>query len=131
MLQPLDPLAQPPAGLPGFTAPSAAAGPETAKAPPSGQPGQAPLALDDTADALPDGIARFAEAISKRAALLMLAQKQLEQEQEARLAKMRSDFNAAQEERSEMMREANALRDMALEQMKKDDEVLKKWIATI
>jgi hypothetical protein len=112
-----------PAATPGD--PPGSPGPlETAGSPPAPR-------LDDTSDGLPDGVATFAERISRRAALLMLAQKQLEQEQEARLAKMRSDFNAAQEERSEMMREANALRDMAMEQMKKDDELLKKWIATI
>jgi hypothetical protein len=87
--------------------------------------------LDDTADGLPDGVASFAEAISRRAGFLLLAQKQLEQEQDLRLAKMRSEFDGAQAERSELMREANALRDMAMEQMKKDDEILKKWIAMI
>ena len=87
--------------------------------------------LDDTAESVPDGVASLAEAISKRAAVLLLAQKRLEQEQGARLAKMHSEFNAAQEERSELMREANTLRDMAMEQMKKDDEILKKWISLI
>jgi hypothetical protein len=115
--------------LPPLQRPAAALPP--GPAPPSGAAAPPAPPLDDTADGLPDSIGTFAEAISRRAALLLLAQKQLEQEQEARLAKMRSDFNAAQEERSEMMREANALRDMAMEQMKKDDEILKKWISAI
>ncbi len=91
----------------------------------------ASLPLDDTAESVPDGVASLAEEISKRAAVLLLAQKRLEQEQGARLAKMHGDFNAAQEERSELMREADTLRDMAMEQMKKDDEILKKWISLI
>ena len=45
--------------------------------------------------------------------------------------RMKADFNASQEERSEQMREMNALRDMAVEQAKKDDEILKKYIAMI
>ena len=44
---------------------------------------------------------------------------------------MKADFNEAQEERSEMLREMNALRDMAVEQAKKDDEILKKYVAMI
>jgi len=45
--------------------------------------------------------------------------------------RMKADFNAAQEQRSEALREMNALRDMAVEQSKKDDEILKKYIAMI
>jgi len=87
--------------------------------------------LDDTAESVPDGVASLAAEISKRAAVLLLAQKRLEQEQGARLAKVHSEFNAGQEERSELLREADTLRDMAMEQMKKDDEILKKWISLI
>jgi small-conductance mechanosensitive channel len=112
--------------------------PGTARAPSQGTPAKtgdtqdaADLPLDDTAESVPDGVASLAEEISKRAAILLLAQKRLEQEQGARLAKMHSEFNAAQEERSELMREADTLRDMAMEQMKKDDEILKKWISLI
>ncbi|MGP6156550.1 MAG: hypothetical protein ACLPYS_03315 [Vulcanimicrobiaceae bacterium] len=115
------------ASVPGAASPAAVDNPN-ALAPAAAAPRPR---LDDTADALPDGLATFADRISQRAALLLLAQKQLEEEQEARLAKMRSDFNAAQEDRSELLREANTLRDMAMEQMKKDDEILKKWIAMI
>jgi hypothetical protein len=35
------------------------------------------------------------------------------------------------DERAELMREANALRDMMLAQLKADDEALKKYIAMI
>ena len=79
-------------------------------------------ALDDT-DAYPDSL-RSAPA----AVLAAQSQQQLLQ---LRLDRMKADFNAAQEERSELLRESNALRDMALEQAKKDDEVLKKYIAMI
>ncbi len=44
---------------------------------------------------------------------------------------MRVEFDETQAERAELLREANVLRDMALEQQKRDDEILKKWIALI
>jgi hypothetical protein len=87
-------------------------------------------ALDDTAESVPDSAATLAEAFSKRAAAVLAAQSQ-QQLLQLRLDRMKADFNAAQEERSELLRESNALRDMALEQAKKDDEVLKKYIAMI
>lgn len=40
-------------------------------------------------------------------------------------------FNDRLEERAELLREANALRDMMLAQLKADDDVLKKYIAMI
>ena len=61
----------------------------------------------------------------------MLAQQAHQQELQFKLDRMKADFNQAQEARSEMLREMNALRDMAIEQAKKDDEVLKKYIAMI
>ena len=41
------------------------------------------------------------------------------------------DFDDAMAERAELLREANILRDMMLEQLKNDDEALKKYIAMI
>jgi hypothetical protein len=87
--------------------------------------------LDVTADAPADAAATLAERVARRAELLLAAEQSHEQERQLRLDRMRADFNAAQEERSENLREMNALRDMALAQAKKDDEVLKKYIAMI
>jgi len=97
------------------------AGPAVAASPP----------LDDTAESVPDTAATLAEDIARRAEIIMLAHQSLQQDQQAKLDRMRADFNATQEERSEMLREMNALRDMAMEQSKKDDEILKKFIAMI
>jgi ATP-dependent Clp protease ATP-binding subunit ClpA len=110
--------------------------------PPGAAPGGLPLrdalppadarrVLDDTAESLPDTAATLADEFSKRTAFALLAQQSHMQELQLRLDRMKADFNEAQEERSELLRESNALRDMALEQAKKDDEVLKKYIAMI
>ena len=48
----------------------------------------------------------------------------------ARLARQ-AQFDAAMDERAELEREANVLRDMMLAQLKADDEALKKYIAMI
>jgi hypothetical protein len=42
-----------------------------------------------------------------------------------------AQFDQDMEERAELMREADALRDMMLAQLKADDEALKKYIAMI
>jgi hypothetical protein len=42
-----------------------------------------------------------------------------------------AEFDEQMEERAELMREANALRDIMLAQLKADDEALKKYIAMI
>ena len=103
------------------------------QAAPAAGPGNAPElpALDDTADVAQDSVASYAEAVSRRTELLMLAAQSRQQDQQMRLDRMRANFNEAQERRTERLREMNALRDMAIEQAKKDDEVLKKYIAMI
>jgi hypothetical protein len=88
-------------------------------------------ALDDTADLAPDTAISLTEALSRRAALFLVAQQTQQYKLQARLDRIKATFNASQEEHAEMLREMNALRDMALEQSKKDDEVLKKYIAQI
>ncbi len=88
-------------------------------------------ALDVTAESVPDTVATLAEAFGRRAEVVMLVQQSRQQEMQARLDAMKAAFNAATERRSEQMRELNVLRDMALDQAKKDDEVLKKYIALI
>ncbi len=98
-------------------------------APPAASNAAAPL--DVTAETMPDTATTLAAEFSKRAELLMLAQQSQQQALQARLDRMKADFNAAQEQRSEALREMNALRDMAVEQEKKDDEILKTFIAMI
>jgi len=51
-------------------------------------------------------------------------------EQEA-VAKQHQAFDFAMAERSELVREADVMRDMMLEQLKNDEEALKKYIAMI
>lgn len=47
------------------------------------------------------------------------------------VAAQQAGFDRAMEERAELEREANVLRDMMLAQLKADDEALKKYIAMI
>lgn len=89
------------------------------------------IPFDDTAESTPDTAATLAVALARRAELIMLAHQSLEQSEQLKLDRMRASFNATQEERAESLREMNALRDMAMEQSKKDDEILKKYIAMI
>ncbi len=91
----------------------------------------APAPLDDTAESTPDVAATLADEFSRRAEMLLLVEQSATAQAQLRLDRMRNDFNASQAERSEMLREMNALRDMALAQAKHDDDVLKKFIAMI
>ena len=94
--------------------------------------GPAPEAsLDETADAAPDTTALMADEFSKHVEYALVAQQTRQQEAQIKLDQMKSDFNDSEQERAELIREMNALRDMALEQAKKDDEVLQKYIAMI
>jgi len=43
----------------------------------------------------------------------------------------RMQFDTVLRQRAELDREMNALRDLAMEQVKRDDDLLKKWIALI
>ncbi len=99
-----------------------------AKATPAGQPADA---VDDTAETAPDTAATITDDLVRRAEVLMLKARLDDQDRQAQLDSMRSEFDFAQQQRAELLREMNILRDMALEQMKKDDEVVKKWIALI
>jgi hypothetical protein len=94
--------------------------------------GPAPEApLDETAESAPDTAALMADEFSKHVEYALVAQQTRQQEAQMKLDQMKSDFNDTEQERAELIREMNALRDMALEQAKKDDEVLKKYIAMI
>lgn len=93
-------------------------------APPADDP------LDVTAETAPDTTA-LSDTSLRRVLMLAAKQNEVDQETQVRLDGMRAEFDNAQAERAELMREANVLRDMALEQQKRDDEILKKWIALI
>lgn len=105
---------------------SAAAAPSSTRA--SSPDGVAPL--DVTAEAVPD-TESLADTIARRAELMVVKQNEADEESQLRIDRMRADFDNAQAERAELQREMNVLRDMALEQQKHDDEILKKWIALI
>jgi hypothetical protein len=112
--------------------PIAPIAPAVKTSPPQAPAATGPLApLDDTAESAPDTATTLAEEFSKHVEVALLAQQSHAQEMQLRLDRMKADFNQAQEEHSEILREMNALRDMALEQAKKDDDVLKKYIAMI
>lgn len=49
----------------------------------------------------------------------------------AKVLRQQAKFDELMEERAELEREANVLRDMMLAQLKADDETLKKYIAMI
>ena len=119
-----------PAPLPRATAPAPRGTASPAAATHDATDG-AHLPIDDTAETIPDTATSLAAQFAKRAEVLLLVAQSQQQEMQSRLDRMKADFNATQEERTEAMREMNALRDMALEQAKKDDEVLKKYIALI
>jgi len=97
----------------------------------TGDPARSAHPLDELAETPADSVTTLAEAVSRRAAIVLLRQQSMQADLQLRLDRMRADFNAAQEERSEQMRETNALREMAVEQGKKDDEILKKFISMI
>jgi hypothetical protein len=101
----------------------------SAPLPSHGDPAQTPL--DETAESVPDSAATLVQQFARRASIVLLAQQADQQQSELKLDRMKAIFNDAQSVRSELLREANVLRDMALEQSKKDDEVLKKYIAMI
>jgi hypothetical protein len=85
-------------------------------------PGAAPSEPGET-----DSPEAPAEADARIAALVARA---TTPEDEA-LEQQRQEFDFVTRVRAESEREINALRDMALEQMKFEDELLKKWIALI
>ncbi|MDQ6825914.1 MAG: hypothetical protein M3Z14_01770 [Candidatus Eremiobacteraeota bacterium] len=51
--------------------------------------------------------------------------------QQAALTKQRLEFNFDLQERAELQREMNELCALQMEQLKRDDEIVKKWIAMI
>ena len=89
-----------------------------------------PAGFDELAET-PEGANVLADTLARRAEVVLLATQGEQQQLQAKLDRMRATFNAAQEVRSERLRQMNMLRDMAMEQAKADDEILKKYIAMI
>jgi hypothetical protein len=87
--------------------------------------------LDVTAESTPDTSATLAQDVARRAAQLLVDEHEADAVRQTRLDRLKADFDFDQQERAELLREMNVLREMAMEQQKKDDELLKKWIALI
>jgi hypothetical protein len=98
------------------------------RVPPSGVP---TVAADETAESTPDTAITVADNLARHAELMLIEEQIHSQERETRLDQLRMSFDEEQKEHAELLREMNALRDMATEQMKQDDANLKKWIALI
>jgi hypothetical protein len=94
-------------------------------------PRDADPSVDAAAESAVDSTESIADALARRVELVMLATQSNQQRLQARLDRLRAEFNATAEERSERMREQNMLRDMAMEQAKADNEILKKYITMI
>jgi hypothetical protein len=110
------------------SAPARAGGPNA--------PATAPSAESSTASAVlgqpeADVAETIADEIARRAELLMVAQRGKADAREFEIDRMRTEFDLHEQERAELLREWNSTRDLAMEQMKKDDEIVKKWIALI
>jgi len=87
--------------------------------------------LDETAETIPAVSAAPVDDLAKRAEIALIEEQVRAQARDARLDRLRMNFDTTQKEHAEMLREMNTLRDMATEQMKQDDANLKKWIALI
>jgi glycerol-3-phosphate dehydrogenase len=73
----------------------------------------------------------IADEIARRTELLMVAQRGKADAREFQIDRMRTEFDLHEQERAELLREWNVTRDAAMEQMKHDDDIVKKWIALI
>lgn len=71
------------------------------------------------------------ELAEKIAAAVVAAQSSAEGTDETAALRQRMQFDTVLRQRAELDRELNALRDLSMEQIKRDDELLKKWIALI
>ena len=71
------------------------------------------------------------ELAEKIAAAVVAAQSSAEGTDETAALQQRMQFDTVLRQRAELDRELNALRDLSMEQVKRDDELLKKWIALI
>jgi hypothetical protein len=97
---------------------------------PGGEP-DAPAPLDVTAESGDDEVASLADRAARRAELILVAKRLKDQDRQADIDRIHAEFDANAAERAELLRQMNVLRDMAMEQLKHDDEILKKWITRI
>ena len=87
--------------------------------------------IDRTGPAAPAaGAARTRKRPANEAAAIADTFAQEREEQAAFLAQQAA-FDFQMQQKTELQREANALRDLQIEQMKRDDEIVKKLIAMI
>lgn len=71
------------------------------------------------------------ELAEKIASAVVAAQANAQGADETAALQQRMQFDTVLRQRAELDRELNALRDLSMEQVKHDDELLKKWIALI
>ena len=91
----------------------------------------APSAKTRDAGRLVEPAAPGDELAEKIAAAVVAAQSSAEGTDETAALQQRMQFDTVLRQRAELDRELNALRDLSMEQVKRDDELLKKWIALI
>jgi hypothetical protein len=87
--------------------------------------------IDDANGAPERRLEQLADTIARRTQLRLLQQKAGDDARQAELDRLRQEFDFAQKERAELLREFDLMRELALEQTKKDDEAVKKWMALI
>jgi hypothetical protein len=87
--------------------------------------------LDASGDADAETVPLQADRATRRAEVLAVARRLKDQDRQTEIDRIHAGFDADAAERAEYQREMNVLRDMAMEQQKHDDEILKKWIALI
>jgi predicted secreted protein len=102
---------------------------------PNAEPGEAGEAREDRIDdanvAADRRLERLAEAIARRTQLRLLQEKAGDDARQIELDRLKQEFDFEQKERAELLREFNLMRELALDQMKKDDEAVKKWMALV
>jgi len=87
---------------------------------------------DSSVAALAEDLAgSIADEVTRRTELLIVQQRKQASADELAIDKVRTEFDLHEQERAELLREWNSMRDLAMEQMKHDDEIVKKWIALI
>lgn len=133
----LAPVLRPPAHrhapLPRAAQPSQSAAPAPASGEtPKGEAGDAREdRIDDANLAADRRLERLAAAIARRTQMRLLQEKAGDDARQIELDRLKQEFDFDQKERAELLREFNLMRELALDQMKKDDEAVKKWMALI
>jgi hypothetical protein len=100
--------------------------------PATGRGGSTALRAPRTARAEQEGSSAIAEApAGDRVPLALPVAHRAPASDDPAVAQQAQAFDTAVRLRSEAEREMNALRELSMEQIKRDDELLKKWIALI